>query len=34
MRNVTVKLEMKIVMYVDEGMEISAVIDELDYQVR
>jgi hypothetical protein len=33
MRKVTVKLEMKIVMSVDEGMEISEVIDELDYQV-
>ncbi len=33
MRKVTVKLEMKIVMSVDEGMEISEVIQELDYQV-
>ena len=33
MRKVTVKLEMKIVMSVDEGMEISEVINELDYQV-
>ena len=34
MRKVTVKLEMKIVMSVDEGMEISEVIQELDYQVN
>ena len=33
MRKVTVKLEMKIVMSVDEGTEISEVIKELDYQV-
>jgi hypothetical protein len=33
MRKVTVKLAMKIVMTVDEGMEISRVIDELDYQM-
>ena len=33
MRKVTVKLEMKIVMSVDEGMKISEVIQELDYQV-
>ena len=33
MRKVTVKLEMKIVMSVNEGMEISEVINELDYQV-
>ena len=33
MRKVTVKLEMKIVMSVDEGIEISEVINELDYQV-
>ena len=34
MRKVTVKLEMKIVMSVDEGMKISEVIRELDYQVN
>ena len=33
MRKATVKLEMKIVMFVDEGMEISEVINKLDYQV-
>ena len=33
MRKVTLKLEMKIVMSVNEGMELSEVIDELDYQV-
>jgi len=33
MRKVTVKLEMKIVMSVDDGMKISEVIQELDYQV-
>ena len=33
MRKVTVKLEMKIVMSVDEGIEISEVISKLDYQV-
>lgn len=34
MRKVTLKLEMKIVMAVDEGIEISEVINELDYQVE
>ena len=34
MRKVTVKLEMRIVMSVDEGVEISEVINELDYQVN
>jgi len=33
MRKVTVKLEMRIVMSVDEGVEISQVVNELDYQV-
>ena len=33
MRKVTVKLEMKIVMSVDEGMKISEVIRELDYHM-
>jgi hypothetical protein len=33
MRKVTVQLEMRILMSVDEGVEISNVIDELDYQV-
>ncbi len=34
MRKVTVKLEMHRVMLVDEGVEISDVVNELDYQVR
>jgi len=34
MRKVTVKLEMRIVMSVNEGVEISHVIDELDYQIN
>ena len=34
MRKVTVKLEMNVVMLVDEGVEISRVIDELDYQIN
>ena len=34
MRKVTVQLEMRIVMSVDEGVEISEIINELDYQVN
>ena len=34
MRKVTIKLEMRIVMLVDEGMEISEVVNELDCQVN
>ena len=34
MRKVTIKLEMRIVMSVDEGMDISEVVNELDYQVN
>jgi hypothetical protein len=34
MRKVTIKLEMKVVMLVDEGVEISEVVNELDYQVN
>jgi hypothetical protein len=34
MRKVTVKLEMRIVMSVDEGIEISEIINELDFQVN
>jgi len=34
MRKVTVKLEMRIVMLVDEGIEISEVVNELDYKVN
>jgi uncharacterized coiled-coil DUF342 family protein len=33
-RKVTVQLEMRIVMLVDEGVEISEVINELDYKVN
>ena len=33
MRKVTVKLEMRIVMLVDESVEISEVVNELDYKV-
>ncbi len=34
MRKVTVELEMRVVMSVDEGVEISDVVNELDYQVN
>jgi len=34
MRKVTVKLEMRIVMSVDEGVEISNIVNELDYQIN
>ena len=34
MRKVTVKLEMQLVMLVDEGVEISQVVNELDYEVN
>ena len=34
MRKVTIKLEMRVVMSVDEGIEISQVVNELDYQVN
>ncbi len=34
MRKVTVKLEMNIVMLVNEGVEISHVVNELDYQIN
>ena len=34
MRKVTVKLEMRLVMMVDESVEISDVVNELDYQVE
>jgi hypothetical protein len=34
MRKVTVKLEMRVVMSVDEGVEISQVVNELDYQLN
>ena len=34
MRKVTLKLEMRIVMSVDEGSDVSEVVNELDYQVN
>lgn len=34
MRKVTLKLQMRIVMSVDEGAEISEVVNELDYQIN
>jgi hypothetical protein len=34
MRKVTIKLEMRIVLSVNEGVEISEVVNELDYQVN
>jgi hypothetical protein len=34
MRKVTVKLDMNVVMLVDEGVEISRVINELNYQIN
>ena len=34
MRKVTVKLEMRLVMLVNEGVEISDVVNELDYEVK
>lgn len=34
MRKVTVQLEMRIVMLVDEGVAISDVVSELDYEVK
>lgn len=34
MRKVTIKLQMRVVMSVDEGIEISEVVNELDYQVN
>ncbi|MHC4329985.1 MAG: hypothetical protein ACYSWW_17860 [Planctomycetota bacterium] len=34
MRKVTVKLEMRLVMLVNEGVEVSDVVNELDYEVE
>ena len=34
MRKVTVKLEMHLVMLVDKGIEISDVVNELNYEVQ
>ncbi len=34
MRKVTIKLQMRVVMSVDEGIEISEVVNELDYQIN
>ena len=33
MRKVTLKLQMRVVMSVDEGIDISEVVNELDYQI-
>ena len=33
MRKVTLKLELRVVMLVNEGIEISQVVNELDYQI-
>jgi len=34
MRKVTVQLELQLVMQVNEGVEISDVVNELDYDIR
>ena len=34
MRKVTVGVEMNVVMLVDEGVEISEVVNELDYRIN
>ena len=34
MRKVTIKMEMRVVMSVDEGIGISEVVNDLDYQVN
>lgn len=34
MRKVTIELEMRVVMSVDEGVDISDVVNELDYQIN
>jgi len=34
MRKITIKLEMQVVMRVNEGVEISDVVNELNYDVR
>ena len=33
MRKVTLKLQMRVVMAVDEGVEIADIVNELDYHV-
>ena len=33
MRKVTIKLEIRVVISVDEGIEIAEVVNQLDYQV-
>lgn len=33
MRKVTLKLQMRVVMSVDEGVEIADIVNELDYQL-
>ena len=34
MRKVTIKMELRVVMSVDDGIEISELVNELDYQVN
>ena len=34
MRKVTIKQQMRVVMSVDEGIEIAQVVNELDYQLN
>ena len=34
MRKVTIKLEVRLVMSVDDGVEISNIVNELDYQIN
>jgi hypothetical protein len=34
MRKVTIKMEVRVVMSVDEGIEISEVVNDLDYQIN
>ena len=34
MRKIIVKLEMPVVMFVDEGVDVSGVVNELDYDVK
>lgn len=34
MRKVTVKLTFELLMVVDEGVEISEIVDEIDYEIN
>ena len=34
MRKVTLKLEIRVVMLVNDGIEISHIVNELDYQIN